>query len=216
MHVAPAPARRLGLAELDGVVEVGPALDHLGAERAHRGQLDRVGRLGNEDRGRDAEQPGRVGDRLPVVAGGGGQHAGLSLRRLQRRDQIDPAPHLEGAGGEVILMLDVHLGADQVVEQRVVAKRRAREVGSDAPASPQHISELGDAVDGGHGHIISPRCPAWRWPRRRPRRPSRARPARAATLPALPTRSARPAAARGRTGPTPATPLRGAPSSAAA
>jgi hypothetical protein len=47
MHVAPAPACRLGLAEFNGIVEVGPALDHLGAERMHRGQLDRVGRLGN-------------------------------------------------------------------------------------------------------------------------------------------------------------------------
>jgi len=54
---------------LAGVVEVAAVEDELGVEAAHRGDLDRVRRLGDADRGPHAEEARRERDRLAVVAG---------------------------------------------------------------------------------------------------------------------------------------------------
>ena len=75
------------LAVLARVVVVTAVDDELGAEQTHRLGLDRVCVLGNADRCLDAELPGRVGDRLAVVACRRRDHAASSVlvRRVGRR-----------------------------------------------------------------------------------------------------------------------------------
>ena len=53
--------------------------DHLGAQVLHRLDLDRVRGGGSADDRAHAEQLGGIRDRLPVVAGGGGDHTPPSL-----------------------------------------------------------------------------------------------------------------------------------------
>jgi hypothetical protein len=85
-------------------------LDQLGAERAHRGELDRVRVLRHADRARDAEERARVGDRLAVVARRGRDQAAPPLLLAELRDEVDAAANLEGADRLVVLVLDPDLG----------------------------------------------------------------------------------------------------------
>jgi hypothetical protein len=84
--------------------------DELGAEAAHRGDLDRVRVLGDADRRLHAEEAGGIGDRLSVVSGRGGDDAAFAFFLVELGDQVDPAPDLEGADRLVVLVLDEHLG----------------------------------------------------------------------------------------------------------
>ena len=115
VHVAVAVLEREPLAVLARVVEIAAVEDELGAEAAHRGDLDRVRLLRDADRRPHAEEAGGVGDRLAVVAGRGGDHAALPLVCAELRDQVDPAAHLEGADRLVVLVLDEDVGAEQLV-----------------------------------------------------------------------------------------------------
>jgi len=74
-----------------------------------------------------------------VVAGRGGDQAARPHVRRKLRHQVDPAAHLEGTHRLVVLVLDVDLGANQVVQRRVAVQRRLRQVGPDAPARGDHI-----------------------------------------------------------------------------
>jgi len=97
---------------LASLVEIAPVENELGAESAHRGDLDRVRRFGHADRRPNAEEPCRVRDRLAVVAGRGGDHTRLALLLAELRDQVDPTPDLERADWLVVLVLDEDLGPD--------------------------------------------------------------------------------------------------------
>ena len=81
VQVAIAVLARELLAMLTRIVEVAPVEDQLGTEPPHGGNLDRVRLLGYADR-----------------------H--LALFRTELRDQVDPAPDLEGADRLMVLMLD--------------------------------------------------------------------------------------------------------------
>src|ERR1700704_1170289 len=82
---------------LASLIEIDAMGHDLGAEAADGRDLDRVRRLGHADNGAHPEEPGSVGDRLPMVAGGGGDHTAASLVVGQLRYEVDPAPDLEGA-----------------------------------------------------------------------------------------------------------------------
>jgi len=75
---------------------------------------------GNADRRSHPEQARRVGDRLAVVPGRGGDDAALALLRVELRYQVDPAPDLEGADRLVVLVLDEDISAEQLVDAVVV------------------------------------------------------------------------------------------------
>src|SRR5439155_27087829 len=112
------------LAMLPRVVEVAPVEDELGAEAAHRRDLDGIRRLGDADRRRHAEETGGVGYRLPVVPGRRCDDAALALLRIQLRDEVDAAADLECADRLVVLVLDVDLRAEQLAEAGVLVERR--------------------------------------------------------------------------------------------
>ena len=99
------------LHDLAGGVKVGAVKAYLGAQGAHGGYLARVGSLRHADDDAHAKEPPRVGDRLPVVAGAGRDHAPPPLVLAQLRCQVDAASHFEGAHGLVIFVLDTSLKA---------------------------------------------------------------------------------------------------------
>ena len=87
------------LAVLAGLVEVAAEEDHLGAQGPHRFDLHRVGPLGHADHRPHPEQVRRVGNRLAVVAGRGGDDTPAPLvhaRTCERpvvRTRCSPASH---------------------------------------------------------------------------------------------------------------------------
>jgi hypothetical protein len=106
VQVAIAVLARELLAMLTRIVEVAPVEDQLGTEPPHGGNLDRVRLLGYADRRLNTEEASGIGDRLAVVPGRGRDHAALALFCTELRDQVDPAPDLEGADRLMVLMLD--------------------------------------------------------------------------------------------------------------
>ena len=108
--------------------------------------LPGLARSGTTMRAVHAEEPRGEGHRLAVVAGRGGDHPGGPLGGGQLRDQVDTAAHLERADRLVVLVLDIDLGADQLVQRRIAVQRRARQVGADLPLGQQDIVKLGAAV----------------------------------------------------------------------
>ena len=79
----------------------------------------------------DAEQPRRIGDRLGMVARRGGQDAPGPLLGVEGREQVDPAPDLEGAGRVEVLALEVRPTTQRRVQGRAFERRRGAEVGGD-------------------------------------------------------------------------------------
>ena len=102
------------LAVLSGGVEVPPVHDHLRSERAHRGELDRVGVLGDTDARGDAEQPRGEGDRLPVIARRRSDQPAPALLLAELRHEVDAAADLERSHRLVVLVLHPDLGANQL------------------------------------------------------------------------------------------------------
>jgi hypothetical protein len=129
------------LAMLARIVVVAAVKDELGAEAAHRGHLHRVRVLGYADRRLHAEETGGEGERLAVVSGRGGDDAAPALIRGELRDQVDAAPHLEGADRLVVLVLDEHLRVEQFAQGGVAVKRRGPQVRRDSTPCLQHIGE---------------------------------------------------------------------------
>ena len=113
--------------------------DHLGAVGAHRIHLDAVGIGGGDDHGADAKELGSIGDRLAVIAGRGGHHAAAAFLGREMRHEVDAAAHLEGADGLIVFVLDIDLGRQQPVEQRVVVQGGDRQVGADGALRVQHV-----------------------------------------------------------------------------
>ena len=72
--------------------------------------------------------------------------------RIEPRDEIDPAADLERPGRQVVLVLDEHLGAHELVDQRIAQQRSRVEVRGDHAPCIEDVSKLGDPVQ--HGRSI--------------------------------------------------------------
>ncbi len=118
---APGKPHRL----LAGGLKVAPEFDQFGAERAHRGVLLARIALGDEDRHLKAGAPPGEGETCPMIAARrGNQPANRRLALDQRIDVCEAAANLEGAGRQMVLVLDNDLGAEPLVEQRPIERRR--------------------------------------------------------------------------------------------
>jgi hypothetical protein len=106
---------------------------YLGAQVAHGLHLARIGALRNGYDGFRAEDAGGIGDGLAVITGGSGSHtpAFFLLRKLG--EQVNAAPHLEGAQSLMVLVLYIDLSAQKLVEGEVVMERGPDHVREDAP-----------------------------------------------------------------------------------
>ena len=104
MDIAIAVRARQFLAVQLGFVVDRATLDDLRAHTFHGSNLARIGLFGNDDNGPDAEETRGIGNRLPVIAGGGGDNAALALLRTKLGNKIDAAAHLEGPYRLVVLV----------------------------------------------------------------------------------------------------------------
>ena len=129
------------LALLTGGVEVPPVHDQLRAERAHRGELDRVGVLGDADARADAEQARGEGDRLAVIARRRRDQPAPPLLLAELRHEVDAAADLERADGLVVLVLHPDLGAKELVETRIRIERSRPQVRGDPSARLEDVGE---------------------------------------------------------------------------
>ena len=113
---------------LVGGLEIVADLDQRGAEPAHRPVFAGIVALRHDDRRREAERAGGIGDALPVIARRC-RHDAADLRpRLAQLAEIhDAAADLEGAGRRMVLVLDPELGADPPRQQRPTILRCRRD-----------------------------------------------------------------------------------------
>ena len=104
--------KRVGV--LEGILEVLPMHDQIGAEGPHGGVLLTAVALGYHDRDPLAGLPGGIGDGLAVIAARRRHHAsGFALGHVGQ-----PAANLERADGCMVLVLDPDLGSGAFGEQR--------------------------------------------------------------------------------------------------
>ena len=120
---------------------------HLGAQAAHRLDLDLRRGLRHHDHGADAELARREGDALRVVAGADGDHAARALGLGQVRDAVVGAAQLEAEDRLQVLALEQDRAAQPARQARRRVERRlpADVVDAAGQDQPQH------AVDGGNG-----------------------------------------------------------------
>src|SRR5213594_1449533 len=142
------PALRHHLAQpLLAVGEGDPFLDHLGAERARRGDLGRVGVLWDQDQRRHTDRRSGQRDRLGVVARADGDHARRArAARDQGQDRVEGAARLERAGYLEAFGLEAQ-GRIEVGRHG----RRAADVALDPGRCPAdllgvHLQEVGQAA----------------------------------------------------------------------
>src|SRR5262249_37630184 len=83
------------------------------------------------------------GDRLAMVPGRRSDQAAVELVPRRLRDEVHAASNLEGAGRQVVLVLDVNLRADELAQAGVREERRRTEVWSDDAAGGLDIGERG-------------------------------------------------------------------------
>ena len=124
-------AQSLGLRErrrvLARLVEVAAVHDEIRAERLHRRVLVARVALRHDDRAAHAMPARGEGEALAVVAARRADDAGeRGVARLERRQQVEAAAHLERAGRRVVLVLDPDLAARAAREQRPRVLRRGR------------------------------------------------------------------------------------------
>src|SRR6266571_4431348 len=81
--------------------------DHLGSHALHRGHLPRICCLWHNDASLDTKQSGCIRHRLPMIAGGGSNHAPRSLLWTELGDQVDAPTNFEGTDRLVVFMLAV-------------------------------------------------------------------------------------------------------------
>jgi hypothetical protein len=74
-----------------------------------------------------------------VVSGRSGDHAGFALLRAELGDEVDAAPDLERAGGEMELVLQVDISADHLTDSRRLTKWSGREIRPNARRCGQHV-----------------------------------------------------------------------------
>ena len=112
----------------------------------------------HDDRRRDAEALGVVGDRLGVVAGRHGDDAAPALLRPEARELVDRAALLEGAGRVHVLVLHEHRRAGELGQPRRRHQRRAQDVAGDRRGGAPDILD----VDRKAAHGAVPQT--WRGP----------------------------------------------------
>ncbi len=79
--------------------------------------------LGDADDRPGAEEARGVGDGLAVVPGGDGDQAAVALLLCEVGDEVDAAPHLEGSGRQVVLVLDARVRAHELRQAGVGVQR---------------------------------------------------------------------------------------------
>ena len=84
----------------------------LGPQPANGANLDLRCRPRHDDKGRDVQRAGGVGDSLGVVSGAGAHHASRPAVRLQLRDLVVGAAQLEAEHGLEVLTLEQHRDAN--------------------------------------------------------------------------------------------------------
>jgi hypothetical protein len=106
----------------------------------------------HDDRGRNAEQAGRRGDSLGVVARGEGDHPCRALRVVELRQPVVGAAELEGAGVLQRFELEQDAAAGARVERGAVEQGGAPGMACDPSGGRLHILEGRQARDRVHGH----------------------------------------------------------------
>ena len=110
---------------------------HLGTRRIVR----------HHDGGRDAQLPRRQGDRLRMVAGREGDHAGAPLRLAELRQRIEGAAELEGTGTLEVLALEEQLGTQQPIGRGRPKHRRVVGMILEPCSGSKHILVSGHQLD---------------------------------------------------------------------
>ena len=106
-------------------LKVAPEFDQFGAEGAHGGVLLPRVALRREDRHLEAGAPAGEGETCPMIAPRRrNEPARPGLALDERVDISEAAAHLEGAGRQVVLVLDHDLGAKPLVQERPGNRRR--------------------------------------------------------------------------------------------
>jgi len=139
-----------------GLVVAGTYQVYFGAELPHCLHLGRVCVGRGADDGLDAEQLRCVCNRLTVIPGRGCDHPSLALLGAELGDEIHASAHFEGAGGEVVLQLQVDLRAKHLADRGRVPERSGGQVGPDAPHCSHRVA------NGRFGeHRLSLTSPDW-------------------------------------------------------
>jgi hypothetical protein len=121
-------------------LKVAPDFDQFGAERAHGGVLLARIALRREDRHFEAGAPPGEGETLAMIAAcRRNEPERCRLALDERIDISEAATHLEGAGRVVVLMLDYDLGAEPLVKQRPVERRRRAQDAEHDLVPPTHL-----------------------------------------------------------------------------
>src|SRR5215813_6736785 len=117
--------------------------DHLRALPANRSDLTRVSILGHDNASAYTEQLRCVRYRLSMIACRSRRHAPLALGGSKLRDEVDTTAHFESSGGIVILMLNEHARANELVESGIFEAGRTQQIRRDSFSCEKHIIECG-------------------------------------------------------------------------
>ena len=125
-----APRRRIALGLGPALVEIPAGEAHLSPQPAHRRDFQRVGLIGHPDGRRHAELTRRVRDRLPMIAGRGGDESPRPLLRREVTHEEETTTNLERSDGLQILAFEKRLKPKQRVERRGRQQGRRWQVAS--------------------------------------------------------------------------------------
>ena len=121
-----------GASVFERFLKIVAVFDEFGALREHGLVLFFAVAVGNDDDGRRPSEAGGQGYALPVIAAGGGDHAGQVRLRLLEPMHVDQcAANLECAEGRVIFMLYPGFAAQPLVDERPRVLRRGGHVAVD-------------------------------------------------------------------------------------
>jgi len=113
-----------------GLIVVAPGLNDCGPEFSNPGALDRVGMDREKNRGGQSEQAGSIGDAGAMVAGAGGDDAGQGVALALAQQGVESTADFEGAGGRLVLELQVNVGAGHAAQGRRGYEAGGREIGA--------------------------------------------------------------------------------------
>ena len=125
-----------------GFVKVFPVVDQLRAQGGHCRRFQGIGVLGRHSNvSPRPEQLGGPGNGLAVIAGGGGDNAATPFLGAQMGQQVDAAAGLESPQGQVILVLQIDLGIQQLAQPRRVVQGGAGQIGRDGLSGRVNIPQ---------------------------------------------------------------------------
>ena len=125
-----------------GFIEVFPVVDKLRAQGGHRRRFQGIGVLGRQgDIGPRAEKLGGPGNGLAVIAGGSGNYAAAPFLGAQMGQQVDAAAGLERPQRQIILVLQIDFGVQQLAQPRRVVQGGAGQIGRDGLAGGINIPQ---------------------------------------------------------------------------